>query len=164
VRHEREPSVYRWLRSALLPLMLVLCGAGSSRRAPSLQVSQVQDLTFGNVLAGVVTTIQLTDASAGQYTLTNGTGKPIQAQLIFVLPPTLTTAGGASVPVTFGPVSAGFSPDGSLATVVPFDPSVPFTVTVDRKTTARVFLGGTLQPGSSQSPGSYSATIVLTAN
>ena len=67
------------------------------------------------------------------------------------------------MPVQFGPASAGFSATGSLASVVPFDPSIPFTATIDAKTTARVFLGGTLQPTGGQAFGSYTATITLTA-
>lgn len=165
MRRMRRIITSRTLRAALLPLVFVLCGAGSARaKAPMLTVARVQDLTFGNVFPGVPITVPLTDAQAGQYTLVNGTGRSITAQLVFVLPPTLTSGGGATVPLSFGPTSAGFSATGSLGSIVPFDPSIPFTVTVAAKTTARVFLGGTLQPNGGQTAGSYTATISLTAN
>lgn len=145
--------------------MLLLCGAGSTHaKAPALTVSRVQDLTFGNVFPGVPITVLLTDARAGQYTIVNGTGKAVTAQLVFVLPATLTNGGGVTMPLSFGPLAAGFSATGSLVGVVPFDPNIPFIVTVPGKTTARVFLGGTVQPGGAQSAGTYTTTIALTAN
>jgi len=132
--------------------------------APRVTVSAVQDLAFGSVIPGVPITIQMTDADAGQYTVANGTGRPVIVQITFALPSTLADGSGQSIPISFSPVSAGFSPTGSLADVVPFDPRIPQSFTIDRKTTARVFLGGTLQPISGQTPGAYTAAIVLQAN
>lgn len=157
--------MHRVLRLTLTPLVLVLCGAGSARTtAPPLQVASVQDLTFGTIFPGVVTTVQPTDPAAGQYTVTNGTGKTIQAQLVFALPSTVTSAASSTVPLNFPPASAGFTPTGSLADLVLFDPNVPFTVTISAKSTGRVFLGGSLQPNGGQSAGSYTAIIVLSAS
>ncbi|HET7565195.1 MAG TPA: hypothetical protein VFJ96_09395 [Gemmatimonadaceae bacterium] len=164
MRDSRHSITSRTLRSALLPLMILVCGAGSTHaKAPTVQVARVQDLTFGNVFPGVPITVPLTDSRAGQYTLVNGTGRALTVQLVFVLPSTLATGGGALMPVQFGPASAGFSATGSLGSMVPFDPSIPFTATIAAKTTARVFLGGTLQPTGGQAFGSYTATITLTA-
>ncbi|HEX5437845.1 MAG TPA: hypothetical protein VFW98_11845 [Gemmatimonadaceae bacterium] len=162
--HERE-RFWRRLRPVLLPAAVLLCGAGSVHmRAPRIRVAGVQDLTFGKIVPGVTTTILLTDAGAGQYTLTNQSARTVQVQLVFVLPTALALGGGTTIPISFGPASAGFSPSGSLADVVPFDPAVPFTVTIDSKRTARVFLGGTLQPVAGQPAGSYTVPITLTTN
>jgi hypothetical protein len=129
-----------------------------------VQIDPVQDLAFGNIFPGVVTTVQPTDPEAGQYTVTNRSAKAIQAQLVFTLPTVITSGTGVTTPLTFTPTSAGFTPTGSLADLVLFDPTVPFTVTINAKSTGRVFLGGSLQAAAGQPGGSYTAAIVLGAS
>lgn len=153
----------RLLRTALLSVALVLCATGAARPAPPLTfVLSLQDLGFGSVFPGVQTTVQPIDAGAGRYFILGRRNQRIE--LDFVFPPNLTSGGGANMPISFGPASAGYSADGSTASLVPFDPTTPFTVRLSRLGVGYVYLGGTLQPGGGQTAGNYTASIVLSVN
>jgi hypothetical protein len=73
------------------------------------------------------------------------------------------SSGGQMMPFSFGATSAGYSASGSVANQIPFDPRVPFTVTLNSSGNGVVFLGGALRPTGSQTAGSYATSITLLA-
>jgi hypothetical protein len=153
----------RLFRTALLAVVIVFgfTGAASAQKPVTL-VIRLQDLGFGSVFPGVQTTVQPMDAGAGRYFILGRRNQHLE--LDFVFPPNLTSGGGASMPVTFGPTSAAYSADGSTASLVPFDPNTPFKIRLSRQGIGYVYLGGTLQPGGGQAAGNYTGKIILSVN
>jgi hypothetical protein len=124
-------------------LALALLLACASPIAAQVQVNRVDDLRFGNVLAGVPKTMLRTDpAGAGRYDIIT----PPNAFLIirFTLPSVMTGPGGATMPLSF----SGFSPTAGT-----------FRRSTDGR--ASVFLGGTVTPAAAQVAGSYTGIITL---
>lgn len=155
-RRVRKPAA----RGAILALALFLAGAGHLR-AQVLVATGVRSLGFGNVLPGVATTVQPTDAvRSGQFNITG----PVlgRVEITFALPTVLSAGVGPTVPISFGATSAGYSASGSIAGQTAFDPRTPFRVTLSLLGRGSVFLGGVLTPPSSQAAGSYTATVTIT--
>lgn len=120
-------------------------------------------MTLGNVLPGVPTRIPYTDgARAAQFDVSGLRGAEVE--LTFTLPSSLRGPANATMPMVFGPGTAGLSQTGNPASASPRNPSAPFNVVLTA-TNARayVFLGGTASPASQQRAGAYSGTVVLTA-
>jgi hypothetical protein len=81
----------------------------------------------------------------------------------FVLPTALIGAGGALLPVSFGPTDgfADFS-RGRPPRGVAFNPHAPLISSLGPNGRIWVRLGGTVLPGRPQAGGAYSATIFVT--
>jgi hypothetical protein len=141
----------------LLVAVLCLCSGAAGLSAQQFKVSQAADLTFGGVLPNVPLTIQPSDAGSGRYIITGPKNKTVR--LVFTLPSSM--AGTSSMPISFGPLSAGYSQSSSGTNMQLFDPRRPPTVTLNDSGTGYVFIGGTVQPASGQSPGPYTAAILL---
>ena len=156
------PTLQRTLarRGALLALALALASAREAR-AQLLSATGVRNLAFGNVLPGVSSTVQPTDAvRSGQF---NITGPALgRVEITFTLPTTLSGGAGATMPILFGPTSAGYSSSGSIASQTAFDPRTPFRATLSVLGRGSVFLGGVLTPPGSQGAGSYSGSVTVT--
>lgn len=148
-------------RSLLLLAALALTASAAGAQNRSLRVAGQHDLTFGTLFPGVAVTVRPTDASRSAQVQISGP-KLAQVVLTFSLPPSMTAPSGDAMPLTFGPTSAGYSPTGSVADEMLFDPGAPVTVTLDGNGRGVVFLGGTLRPAGGQRSGSYSAAITLT--
>jgi hypothetical protein len=137
---------------------LVLC---ASSLAAQVQVIRVDDLRFGNVIAGVAKTVLHTDASAaGRYDIV----APRKASMLiqFTLPVVMTGPGAATMPLSFAGTTAGYSDAQSITSQVAFSPATGTLQTKNKDGLASVFLGGTVTPGPAQAAGSYTANITLT--
>jgi len=147
-------------RAAILALALFLAGA-RELRAQLLVVTGARSLGFGNVLPGVPTTVQPTDAvRSGQFDITGPS--LARVEITFALPTVLQAGPGLTVPISFGATSAGYSASGSIAGQTAFDPRTPFRVNLSVLGRGSVFLGGLLTPPTSQAAGSYTATVSVT--
>lgn len=125
-----------------------------------LNVTNLQNLAFGNVLPGVNKTVLPGDAAAGQLQITGQDAKEVSVD--FGTLPTALADGGNSLPINFGSGSAGWgvfpgTVDGT------FDPASG-TSQVLLASSLYVFLGGTVQPPASQPAGIYSADVTVTVN
>jgi hypothetical protein len=150
-------------RGCLVALVLSLTSTGLHAQTPPppLSVIHKRDLAFGSVLPGVPTTVLPNDvARAGEFEITGPANCSIQIQ--FLLPPALIGPGNAAMPVSFGPLSAGFSATGSITNQEPFDPAIPFSTNLPSGGRASGFLGGVLTPSATQAPGSYSGAATIT--
>jgi hypothetical protein len=146
--------------ATLLVLALSLAG-GRELRAQLLVATGIRDLAFGTVLPGVPSTVPPSDAvRSGQFDIAG----PIlgRVEITFTLPATLSRTGGATMPISFGPISAGYSAGGSIAGQTAFDPRTPFRANLSAIGRGSVFLGGTLSPPGSQGAGSYTASVTVT--
>ena len=140
----------------LLAWVAPLDGQGRPTR-----VRPQQDLAFGSLLAGVPTTVLPTDGlNAGQIRI-SGRGDS-ELLVSFFFPAGLVGPGGASVPLSFGPGTAGYSESRSIGDQVLFDPSVPTALRLPRNGQGMIYLGGTATPPHTVPAGSYTGTITLT--
>jgi hypothetical protein len=132
----------------------------ASSLAAQVQVTRVDDVRFGNVMAGVAKTVLHTDAStAGRFNILAPANRFLLIR--FTLPTVMTGPGGATMPISFAGTTAGYSEVQSIVSQVGFSPaSGTFQRSPDGQ--ASVFLGGTVTPTGAQSAGSYTATITLT--
>lgn len=147
-------------RGALVVLALSLAAAGESR-AQLVAATGIRDLAFGNVLPGVTTSVQPSDAvRSGQFNITGPSLGRIE--ITFTLPTALTRAGGTTMPISFGSTSAGYSASGSIVGQTAFNPHSPFRANLSVLGRGSVFLGGALTPAGSQAAGSYTATMTIT--
>jgi len=126
----------------------------------------LQDLNFGIVPRGAVTTVLRTSASAGTV---RATGTPNAfAQIQLTLPtqlPNIQALPGISMAITFGATSAAWNRatnDAGGATI--FNPASPTTGRFGPppRPYLFVYLGGTVNPTPTQAPGIYQGTIILT--
>jgi hypothetical protein len=143
--------------TSIVALAFLLC---ASPLAAQVQVLRVDDVRFGNVLAGVAKTVLRTDASAaGRYDII--TPGNVFILIRFTLPAVMTGPAAATMPISFAGTTAGYSDAQSITSQIGFSPSVG---TIRRTTDGRaaVFLGGRVTPGGAQTAGSYTANITLT--
>jgi uncharacterized protein DUF4402 len=147
-----------------LLILAVLSTLGTSLlgQGRPIRVNGVRSVNFGTVFPGIPKSVLRTDAlNSGQFDIRAAAGT--QLQLTFALPPQMTAAGGAAMPLSFGGADAGFSTTQSVTSQVGFDPRVAFVATMGSPPgRASVFLGGTVTPLVSQPAGTYTATITLT--
>ncbi len=129
---------------------------------PPLLALAVNDLSFGNVLPGIPSSVTVQDPHhAGLFEVQGPAASSVRIELI--LPVALTSELGALLPIRFGPGDAfadfshGHPPRGLL-----FDPHAPLTGALGPNGRLFIWLGGTVLPGRPQASGSYSATISLT--
>jgi hypothetical protein len=161
------PPIVRSVRGTFVSLLIALAGA-TTLGAQSVSVtSPPPGLTFGVVLPGVPTPVLPTDpVRSGRFELTYIGPEPknVEVEVTFSLPSMLSSPEG-SMPITFGPGSAGFSLSGSIDSQAPFDPtasSQPLRLSDLGRGT--FFLGGTLTPSLSQPSGSYSGSVTITVS
>ena len=148
-----------------LALAAALAASAAPLRAqggrPVAVIGGVRALSFGDVLPGVQSTILPTDPTrSGQFNITGQKFSEIEAWL--TLPTQMTGPAGASIPLVFGPGSAGRSNTGAITDQITVDPRTRFTLTLSGNGRGFVYLGGTLLPAGQLPAGPYSATITLT--
>ncbi len=149
-------------RAALAAIALLVLASTRPAAAQTLRVSALQGVSFGTMLPGVSTVVPRTDgARAAEFDI-KGTGGGRVVQLQFTLPAALSGPSGATIPLSYSAGDAGFSAQQSIATQVGFDPRQSYTATLSGNGRASVFLGATANPSTSQTAGSYSATLTLT--
>jgi hypothetical protein len=118
-------------------------------------VSQVQPLAFGYLTQGLTEVVLYTDTFRRGVVTVDGTG---QAWIRVVLPASLASPQGASIPLQFliGDVAA--QENGKPAAA--FDPATSTRVNLS-KGTASLFIGGRAVPAVTQRAGLYSATVTV---
>jgi hypothetical protein len=147
-------------RSAVLVAALSLAGV-APLRAQVLTTTAIRPISFGEVLPGVPTTVHPTDpVRSGQFEIIGPSSAAIE--ITFSLPETLNRTDGASIPIAFGPVSAGYSATGSITSQVLFDPRVPFRTKLSELGRGTSFIGATLTPQGAQRAGSYGVSLSIT--
>jgi hypothetical protein len=135
--------------------------SGLAAQGRPLNVQGRQNLDFGVLIPGVATTVSRLDAAAAGWFIVRG-ARDAETLLELTLPTALTGPGG-SVTLTFGPADGGHGPTSAIGASQPFDPRGPLTIILPGNGTYYVWLGGTATPVVQQVPGTYTATIVLTA-
>lgn len=141
------------LGSAADPLLIL-------GQAP-LSAQPRRDLDFGDVIAGIPTSVSRLDTQrSGMYELRGQ--RNAEVSLTFTLPAALTGVAGAILPIEFGPDDAGFGQFPAQGTSTGFDPRVSFTGTLSAAGRAYVWLGGTVRPAPSQASGPYQSPVTLT--
>jgi len=154
-----------------LPVFLAILLLGSwgdatelyAQRGRPVIVQPRRDLEAGDVFAGVPKTVSRLDPiNSGLYRILGR--RDAEITIIFTLPPDLRSASGDALPIQFGPNDAGFSWLQDQNTSAGFDPQVPYTVRLDSRGRAYVWLGGTVTPSSNQAAGFYQSDVVLTAS
>jgi hypothetical protein len=131
----------------------------SSERAAA-QVSTLRNLAFGTVSSGITTSVSKISVNAAQWTF-SGTFL-LGGSFQLTLPSTLTGPGTA-IPITFSATDGLRNTSNNPATGTTFNPPTVQTVPIAALgTTVYVWLGGSISPPINQTPGTYTATVVLT--
>lgn len=165
----------RLMKSSVLTAV-ILCAAASPATAqtPSgsilakanvltaLVVTPGTDLDFGLVIQGVNKTVDpaapASGTTSGKFSIAGQASQSVSVTFT-ALPANLTGPSSATMPITYtGIRNTTNSPSGGVA----FTPSTgiastPLSGTGD----LYLFLGGTVSPGTSQSAGSYQATVTM---
>ena len=146
-------------RAAVLLLALaVSCGATEA----GAQVTTLRGLTFGTVTSGTTTSVLKTSVSSAQWSIT-GTFSILGGGDFQLTLPTTLTGPGPAFPITFsttdGQRNTANNPNGGTS----FNPHVSQNISGGLfSQTIYVWLGGSVAPPLNQTPGAYSATVVLT--
>jgi hypothetical protein len=140
-------------------LLLALAGSSGATEAGA-QVTTLRGLTFGTVTSGTTTTVLKTSVSAAQWRIT---GIFVLGGTFTLTLPTTLTGPGPAFPITFsttdGQRNTANNPSGGAS----FNPHASQTIGLaPLGTTIYVWLGGSVTPPLNQTPGNYSATVVLT--
>jgi hypothetical protein len=146
------------IRGLILVLGLLLPARSLSAQ---LQAVGVRNLSFGNLIPGVTTTIAPTHpVSSGEYDIQVPIGTRLR--LDFVLPTQLNGPGGATIPTNFQNNDAYLIETGPGAVPQNQNPKSmkPYTMTYGNR--LLIFLGGQVLPAGNQATGAYSNTVTLT--
>jgi hypothetical protein len=145
------------MRALGLAILVLVLGTGRGES----QVTTLRNFAFGTITSGTTSSVSSTSASSGQWR--------IHVNISFVgfqltLPTSLTGAGPAS-PLTFSATDGMYrvnnsNPVGGTS----FNPQDFVTPVAGSNSDVYVWLGGSVSPPLNQTPGSYSATVVLTAS
>ncbi len=115
------------------------------------------NLAFGNVTPGVNKTVAITDAGAGQFTVTKAAATSVA--LTFTLPVNLT-AGVNNLPI--GTWTGGYNNTANNAgAATGFTPSAAATTVASGGASLWVWVGGTVAPAAAQAAGSYTGNVVM---
>jgi hypothetical protein len=149
-------SAHRLLSGLAVWCALGLFGGSASGQ---LAVIPVQGLTFGLMTAGVPLTVTSADAARrAEFTIS----QPGSYVLTFTLPTQLVSGTGQTMPITFAADSGLIVWNRSGGPQTKFDPAIPRTLSLPKPSNgARVYLGGTAAPTSTQAPGDYTATVLM---
>ena len=129
----------------------------------SVNVSAVQNLTFGSLTAGATSDVQVGDADAGQFTVDGNSGS-VTLEFGFANGGELRGP-GAPMPITFDGSDAAWGPNATTQTES-WDPTTDklgVDVAGSSNSEVYVFIGGSVTAASDQLAGDYEETITLTA-
>lgn len=143
---------------ALLAVFAALMVAPLGAQEPSgATITPIQGLGFGQLIGGFTEAVPPTDVLQRAHIVIEGDRK---LDLRFVLPTTLQSVTGSTIPLAFGSADGIVSLE-NRPTVV-FNPNAPFTVPFQKKRgLAQVYLGGVATPAPDQAAGTYSATVTI---
>jgi hypothetical protein len=133
---------------------------GAARPRPFVAIAH-RDLTFGEVLPGINTTIRTDDPRRSALFEVQGQANGA-VRIEFLLPSALTSPSGAELALSFtqGDGQADFSR--ARFRGVRFDPRSPLIASLGPNGKLYVKLGGTVLPTINQPGGVYTATISIT--
>src|SRR6267142_2392150 len=124
-----------------------------------INVLGAQQLSFGNVFPGVNKTVNATDlTNGGRFDVSGQASTPVT--LSFTLPATLSTGGGATMPiVSYAGMHAALATQvGGVA----FAPAVGATTPLSGTGALFVWVGAQVQPATNQVAGVYTGSITMT--
>ena len=128
----------------------------------ALTASPVQDLDFGATFGGIARTVNPTDVTSGEVALQGASDAEVT--VTFTTLPATLTGPGTAIPLTHGATAAAYSAAGTRAGATTFDPSAGSTTRLSNTTgLLSIYLGGTVTPAASQTAGTYSSTVNLSA-
>jgi len=143
--------------------IIVLACAPAVGAAQALQVNARQMLTFGDLFPGLPEQVLRTDpVRSGRFQIQGQ--RNVDIEIRFILPPSLIGPAATVLPVAFAPDDGGISAGNNPGNQIPFDPNLPHTFRIPGSggpPRVQVSLGATASPAFNQSPGDYSAPIVL---
>ncbi len=152
--------------SVMRILLLTLCFSGLvilHLEAQQFRVQGRRPLAFGTIFSGVPEPVLPTDPARSGIFRVRGPRNNLYV-LTFTLPADLFGPGAALLPLNYAVDDAGIAQDATGAQSL-FNPTVPYTFTMPPPPSrVFVFLGATASPSIGQQPGSYLATVVLTAD
>ena len=130
-----------------------------------MTITTLRDLNFGTVIKGVATTVQPTDASAGEFQISGSANAFVV--ISFTLPTQLTNIQalpGSTMPISFNATSAIWrrstnNPAGGNT----FDPATGAVGRLGPPPNFNMFiwLGGTVNPAPTAKPGIYQGNVVV---
>jgi hypothetical protein len=123
-----------------------------------LTAAGINDLNFGTVTTGTSATPADLAADAGRFDLT---GEPNAVISVTFALPTVLTAPGGAIPITFG-VADGLNWTLFPTSFTTFDPTAPFITTLNASGTRAIGITGTVSPPVGTTPDTYTGTITLT--
>jgi len=132
----------------------------------SQNITVNNDLSFGNVYPGIPKVVsKYSPGTAAEFFISGLAGSEVSIQ--FTNLPTYVNSGGFNMPLLFNEtdcsVDSSATPDQSSPTLDNQDPWHPITYRLGSNGLT-VWLGGMLVPKLVQSPGNYTATVVLTVS
>lgn len=130
---------------------------GSEFDKGPLRVRPRRDLTFGDVLPGVSSRVDVLDPESGAW-LVQGT-RFVEVLIDFLLPAQLDS-GNDLMPIGFDTNAAGHT-DTNGGPVTIFDPNNGTLAVFPNNGKLQINLGGTAQPKGTQLPGTYTAPVTL---
>lgn len=138
----------------LTALALLLAGTEAAG-----QVTTLQNLAFGTITSGTTTSVAKTSANAAQWRI----HVPIALVGFQLTLPTSLSGPGPAIPITFSSTDGVYrvnmnNPGGGTT----FNPAGFQTVTAALGSNVYIWLGASVSPPLNQTPGTYSATVVLT--
>lgn len=137
---------------------LLLVASPGAAQGRGVQAIPVQGLRFGLLSAGTPSVVSSLDAERRAVLELAGGG---HVTVTFELPAGLTSRGGATLPLRFGPGDGRIVFTRSSREIV-FDPNQPVSFTLPPGLgSASVYLGGAAQPAAGQPPGEYTAAITV---
>jgi hypothetical protein len=148
----RAGGVRTLARHALVVAVLVLTPA---RARGQFSIAQVQPLAFGFLTQGVTEIVPYTDTFRRGVVQIDGSG---QSWIRVVLPTSLVSAQGASIPLQFLTGDVASQETGKAAAA--FDPAASTRVNLN-KGSASLLIGGRALPAPTQRAGVYSATVTV---
>jgi Domain of unknown function (DUF4402) len=125
----------------------------------ALNVTGAASLAFGNVTPGVNKTVAIADAGAGRFDVVKAANSALT--LSFTLPSTLSTGGGATLPI--GTFTGAWNTSATTVGATAFTPASGTTTASTAGTTVSVYLGATVSPAAAQAAGSYTGTVTMSA-
>ena len=162
----RSLAVLLLLASAPVPAAVPPLGAQARtpRVVPEpepLMAIARNNLSFGTVLAGIPSIVEVHDARAGLFEIRGPADASVRVE--FLLPAPLTSFAGDRLPIAFGPRD-GYA--AYILTRLPggtyFDPDTPLIASLSSGGRLFVYLGGQALPARVQVGGEYRAVIYLT--
>ncbi len=140
-------------------MVLAACALLLIRAEAAAQVTTLRNLAFGTIPSGTTTSVSKNSANSAQWRFT---GTFTLGGSFALTLPTALTGPGTAIPITFstsdGQRNTTNNPSGGTS----FNPNNSQSVALLFSGTVYVWLGASISPPLNQTPGSYSASVVLT--